>query len=174
MITVLIPEVAIQQRVRDLAEEINQSVPEGVDVLILLKGAWVFGADLLRSLVRVNTVHFARAKSYVGSATTPEKIHWNWTEEITPHGKTLLVLDDILDSGATLSEARSLALKAGYQQVLSVVLMRKNRSHLPHGKADFVGFDIPDLFVLGYGLDHDERHRTLPYIGFLTPTSGAP
>lgn len=172
-IRVLIPEAAIQQRVRDLAAEINHTVAGSVDVLILLKGAWIFGADLARSLARVNAVHFAKAKSYLGSATTPEKICWNWPEELTPQGKTLLILDDILDSGATIKEAKLLAQKAGYQQVHSVVLMRKVRADLPLGESDFVGFDIPDLFVLGYGLDHDERYRTLPFIGVLTETLGA-
>ncbi len=174
MITVLIPEVAIQQRVRDLASEITQTVPGSVDVLIVLKGAWVFGADLVRSLGRVNAIHFAKAKSYQGPATTPEKITWNWPEGISSQANTLLVLDDILDTGNTMNEARVLAQKAGYQQVLSVVLMRKVRSDCPLGEADFIGFDIPDLFVLGYGLDQNERHRNLPFIGFVTQTPGAP
>lgn len=172
MLKVLIPQKAISHRIRQLAADIEQTVPEPVDILILLKGAFVFGSDLVRSLSNIRSIHFARAKSYHGTATTPGDLTWQWPQDLVPNAKNLLILDDILDSGSTLKEAGELALKAGYQKVFSAVLLRKIRANPPRTEANFIGFEIPELFVVGYGLDHNENYRALPYIGVIDDLDG--
>lgn len=168
MLKVLIPTKAIRHRIRQLAAEIEQTVPEPFDVLILIKGAFVFGSDLIRNLPQVQSIHFARPKSYHGTSTTPGALTWQWPEALVPRAKTLLVLDDILDSGSTMKAAGDLAQKAGYERILFGVLLRKIRTVQPKTEAHFVGFEIPDLFVVGYGLDFNELYRALPYIGILS------
>ena len=167
MLKVLIPPKAISLRIGQLAAEIEQIVTGNMDVLILIKGAFVFGADLIRSLSQIRSIHFARPKSYHGHATTPGSLTWQWPEDLVPQAKTLLIVDDILDSGSTMKEAGELARKCGYERVLYAVLLRKVRSSAPITEAHFVGFEIPDLFVVGYGLDFNENYRALPYIGVI-------
>ena len=167
MLKVLIPQEAISLRIGKLAGEIEQIVPGNMDVLILIKGAFVFGSDLIRSLSRIRSIHFARPKSYHGNATTPGSLSWQWPEDLVPQAKTLLIVDDILDSGSTMKEAGELARKCGYERVLYAVLLRKVRSSAPKIEAHFVGFEIPDFFVVGYGLDFNENYRALPYIGVI-------
>ncbi len=167
MLKVLIPPKAISLRIGQLAAEIEQIVTGNMDVLILIKGAFVFGADLIRSLSQIRSIHFARPKSYHGHATTPGSLTWQWPEDLVSQAKTLLIVDDILDSGSTMKEAGELARKCGYERVLYAVLLRKVRSSAPITEAHFVGFEIPDLFVVGYGLDFNENYRALPYIGVI-------
>lgn len=157
-----------------MAEEIERIVPNSLDVLILIKGAFVFGSDLIRSLPKVKSIHFARPKSYLGTSTTPGTLTWQWPDDLTPHSKTLLVIDDILDSGSTMKAAGELARKSGYERIIFAVLLRKIRPVAPKTEAHFVGFEIPDLFVVGYGLDFNENFRALPYIGVIQEDDLAP
>ncbi len=167
MLKVLIPPKAISLRIRGMATEIEQAAPENKDVLILLKGAFIFGSDLIRSLSSISSIHFARPKSYYGESTNPGALSWKWPEDLIPQSKTLLIIDDILDSGSTLKAAGHLARASGYDKILFAVLLRKIRSIPPMTEAHFVGFDTPDLFVVGYGLDFNENHRNLPFIGVI-------
>lgn len=166
----LIPKPALQCRIETLAGEIAQATGNnGLDVLILLKGAFLFGSDLVRSMPQVQAVHFAQPKSYRGEAQVAGQLEWKGPKTVEKLSDTLLILDEILDTGATLKRAKQEMHQFGYKQVITSVLLRKNRSEPPAIEADFVGFEIPDHFVVGYGLDYGEKYRHLDGVFILDP-----
>jgi hypoxanthine phosphoribosyltransferase len=165
---VLIPADAIARRVASLGDELGAALrgAERPLLLVLMDGAFVFAADLARTLHRPDLeLRFVRAASY-GAGTSS-----SGTVDLQPlgdlHGRTVVLVDDILDTGRTLAAASGAALAAGALRVLVCVLLDKPARRAPGGlaTADLVGFTIPDRFVVGYGLDHAGRWRQLPYIG---------
>ncbi len=164
---VLIPADAIARRVAALGEELSARL-RGCSsplLLVLMDGAFVFAADLVRSLHRPDLeLRFVRASSYRGGTQSSGSV----TLEPMPdlHGRTVVLVDDILDTGLTLAAARAAALAACARTVQVCVLLdkpaRRRSGGLPH--ADLVGFTIPDHFVVGYGLDHAGHWRQLPFI----------
>jgi hypoxanthine phosphoribosyltransferase len=166
----LIPKPAIQARIKSMAREIEQALALGeLDVLILLKGAFLFGSDLVRNLEKVQSVHFAQPKSYRGDAKTAGQLEWHGPQSLENKAPTILILDEILDTGATLARAKKEMQSSGFDRVLTAVLLRKNRPEPPVIEADFVGFEIPDHFVVGFGLDYGEKFRHLDGIFILEP-----
>ncbi len=164
---VIVPAASIRRRVAELAEEITQAAgPAELTVLGVLEGAIFFLADLLRRLpmpVRVLTVG---VRSYPGRATTPAQIEFSHRITESLRGRDVLIVDDILDSGATLAAVRDEVSSHGPSSCRICVLLRKQRPRAGSagGEADYVGFDIPNVFVVGYGLDFDGRFRNLPDI----------
>jgi hypoxanthine phosphoribosyltransferase len=133
-------------------------------LLVLMDGAFVFAADLARAIPSPGLrLHFVSAKSYAGTASTGT-VRLGATPDLAGH--EVLIVDDILDTGRTLAAARDAALAAGAVRVRTCVLLDKPDRRVPGGlaQADYVGFTIPDAFVVGFGLDHDGRYRHLPEI----------
>ncbi len=151
----------IQRRVRELGEEITRDHDgQSVIVLALLDGAYCFVADLVRCIALPDLrLHFVRASSYGNRTTSSGKV------EVEPlpdfRGQTVLLVDDILDTGRTLQAVRK-GLEGA--TVRTCVLLDKPTRRVPDGLqcADYIGFTIPDAFVVGYGLDHGGKHRHLP------------
>jgi hypoxanthine phosphoribosyltransferase len=166
---VLIPEEAIARRVGELAEKISRD-HAGVDDLVLvgvLKGAFIFLADLARRLTVPRTVEFIALSSYgAGSRSTGEvRLIMDVRSELA--GKHVLVVEDIVDTGHTLDYLLRLLRARGAASVEACVLVRKpDRVEVPV-EIRYLGFDIPDRWVVGYGLDLGELGRTLPYIGWI-------
>ncbi|MDB6095421.1 MAG: hpt [Verrucomicrobia bacterium] len=166
--TVLVTEEAIQQRVRELGIELKEVYgDEEINVISIMNGAILFTADLLRQIDNPVRLDCIRISSY-GNATeshgTPKLVH-SLTLDVT--GRHVLLVDDILDTGKTLSLVSGMI--RGLQPAslrVCVLLDKKGRRQVPFD-ADFVGFGIPDKFVVGYGLDYAERYRNLPSIGVL-------
>jgi hypoxanthine phosphoribosyltransferase len=167
---VLITADEIHERIDRMAVEIETAYHDGrpVTVVGILTGCLVFMADLIRRIDLPLRVAFVTASSYRGEATTPGKLVIR--DELLPDiaGRHVLLLDDILDTGKTLTRVVSHLLDRGAETVKVGVLLRKiGRQEVPFDP-DFVGFTIPDKFVVGYGLDYNDEHRHLPYIGVLS------
>ena len=158
----------IATRVDALATEIASRLPQDVLVVAVLKGSFVFTADLIRALSRHGVdwpMDFITLSSY-GEATASSgtvRLTRDINEDV--NGRVVLLIDDILESGRTLRFARELFLERGAAKVWLCTLLDKPMRRAAAIEADFSGFRIGDEFVVGYGLDHAHRHRGLPYIG---------
>jgi hypoxanthine phosphoribosyltransferase len=136
-------------------------------VVALMDGALFFVADLLRHLqlpVRVVTLS---ASSYHGSTASSGRVQLSWPEQLALKGDHVLVVDDILDTGHTLSAVRERLLQEGVASLRLAVLLKKRGTQVKEVHADYIGFDIEDEFVVGYGMDYEGRFRNLPCIGIL-------
>ena len=168
--TVLFTEEQLAARVEELAEQINRDYA-GEEVLLVsvLRGSFVFMADLVRKLKLKCMVDFMSVSSY-GSGTTSSgqvKVTKDLSESI--EGVNLLVVEDILDSGRTLSYLLKLLEARKPKSIRLCTLLDKPDRRVVDVKVDYTGFTIPDAFIVGYGLDYDEKYRNLPYIGILKP-----
>jgi hypoxanthine phosphoribosyltransferase len=168
--TVLFTERQIKTRVRSLAREIKQVYGNREFTLVsLINGAVMFTADLMREIdnpVRLDCIRVSSYGSRTKSIGAPQIVA-DLTLDIA--GRDVLIIDDILDTGKTLSLVTALARKLKPSSLRSCVLLDKKARREVSFEADFVGFEIPDKFVVGYGLDFAERYRNLPCIGVLRP-----
>jgi len=167
---VLVSESAIRRRVGSLGEELNRYYKgKDLTVIAIVNGALIFTADLLRRLRSPLRLDCVRASSYhegTKSLGLPEVID-NMKLDIDGHH--VLLVDDILDTGRTLAAVRQLLLSKGALSVRTCVLLDKKARRVVPFEAEYVGFEIPNEFVVGYGLDFAERYRNLPCIGVLKP-----
>jgi hypoxanthine phosphoribosyltransferase len=166
---VLIPADRIRQRVDELGREIAAAYPnhEPVTIVGVLTGSLVFLADLIRRLDLPLRIALIQASSYRGAATTAGDLRIQ--PEMMPdlRGRHVLLLDDILDTGQTLSKLTDHLKTLGPLSVRVAVLLRKRGRQTVPFEPDFCGFEIPDAFVIGYGLDYNDEYRHLPFIGVL-------
>lgn len=165
---ILLPAERIQERVAAIAREIETDYGEQpVTIIGVLTGSLMFVADLVRHLRLPLRIGFIQASSYRGSATAPGDLRI--VPEITPDVRTrhVLLLDDILDTGQTLTKLVQHFRNVQPASLRVGVLLRKiGRQTIPF-EPDYCGFEIPDAFVVGYGLDYNDEYRNLPYIGVL-------
>ena len=169
---ILISPERIRARLDEMARDIMQVYDrKPVTVVGILNGCLMFVADLIRRIDLPLRVAFITASSYRGSATTPGRLEIR--DELLPDltDRQVLLLDDILDSGKTLTRVVAHLINRGAAAVKVGMLLRKRgRQEVPF-EPDFIGFPIPDQFVVGYGLDFNDEYRHLPYIGVLPPQS---
>jgi len=166
---VLIPEDQIAQRIRALARQIARDFAGREMVVVsLLNGTVMFLADLIRNLALPLRLDFIGVSSY-GAGTESGDLVFTKELRINVRGRDVLLVDDILDTGKTLCLvlARIRALKP--RRIKTCVLLNKAARRVEAVQADYVGFEIPDDFVVGYGLDFAERYRNLPFVGVLHP-----
>jgi len=157
-------ERRIQARVRELAAEISKDY-EGKNPLVvgLLKGAFMFYADLVRHLQMPITIDFMVASSYVMASTTGKiKIHADVREQV--RGRHVILIEDIVDTGITLNHLRQNMLNRSPESLKICTLLDKKDRREVDVPIDYVGFTVPNEFLVGYGLDYDNRYRNLPYI----------
>jgi len=169
---ILIPEAQIARRVRGLAREIERDFRSREMVVVsLLSGTVMFLADLLRHLSLPLRLDFMGVSSY-GAGTESGELVFNRELRLDLRGRDVLLVDDILDTGRTLSRVlpRLRALKP--RRIRICVLLDKPARRIEKVKADYIGFVIPNHFVVGYGLDYAERYRNLPFVGILHPRLG--
>jgi hypoxanthine phosphoribosyltransferase len=166
---VLVTEQQIAGRIAELADEIGQDYA-GREVLLVgvLKGAVMVMADLSRALGIPATMEFMACSSYGTSTSSSGVVRILKDLDRSIEGKHVLVVEDIIDSGLTLSWLLRNLRSRGPASVEVVALLRKPDAIKVDLKVRYVGFDIPSAFVVGYGLDYGERYRTLPYVGTLT------
>lgn len=165
---VLIPADRIRTRINEMAAEIVRGYDgRPVTVVGILTGCLMFTADLIRLIDLPLRVAFITASSYRGETMVPGRLEIR--DELLPDiaSRHVLLLDDILDTGKTLTRVVAHLIDRGAASVKVGVLLRKvGRQEVPF-EPDFVGFTIPDKFVVGYGLDYNDEHRHLPFIGVL-------
>jgi hypoxanthine phosphoribosyltransferase len=168
MIREVISAQTIARRVAELGAEIEAALPAGpLTVVGVLRGAFVFMADLVRAIPRDLTCDFLGVRSY-GDATVSSGVVEITSDLSTPiAGHHVLLVEDIADTGLTLRYLLDLLRARGPASVHTCVLMAKPTLREGPVQVDFVGFDAPDAFVVGYGLDGAQLYRNLPYIGVL-------
>lgn len=165
---ILIDEKVIEKRLDAMAIEIERDFPGGtVVVIVLLKGALVFAADLLRRVPRILEIEFLNVASYHGGLESSGKVDFLDRRFPEVKGRHVLLLDDILDTGRTLHAVTERLMEEGAMAVHTAVLLAKNKQRAEEISADYVGFEIGDEFVVGYGLDYNGKYRNLPYVGVL-------
>src|SRR5262245_2640935 len=168
---ILIPADRIQNRVDEMGREIAAAYKnhEPLTIIGVLTGSLVFLADLIRRLDLPLKIGLLQASSYRGESTIPGELRI--LPDLLPDlgGRHVLLLDDILDTGRTLSKVTESLKARGAKSVRVAVLLRKVGRQLVPFEPDFCGFEIPDRFVVGYGLDYNDEYRHLPYIAILKP-----
>ena len=168
---ILLSAERIQQRVAELARQIAADYQgRPVTIVGVLTGCLMFLADLVRRIDLPLRIGLIQASSYRGVSTTPGPLHIG--PELRPdvRDRHVLLLDDILDTGQTLAYLVEHLKGLGAVSVRSAVLLRKTGRQSISIEPDYCGFDIPDVFVVGYGLDFNDEHRHLPYIAVLSNT----
>lgn len=169
-IEILFDAGTIASRNAELAQEIARGGFDNLLVISILKGSFVFAADLIRALHEAGLspeVEFISVSSY-GAGTEPGKLRLLRDVDSDVKGRDILLIDDILESGNTLKFTRDLMLSRGARRVAIVALLDKTMRRKAGISADYVGFDCPDKFVVGYGMDVGHAFRELPYVGEVT------
>jgi hypoxanthine phosphoribosyltransferase len=175
-VEVLYDEKTIAARVETLAAEIAATSPKDLLVVAILKGSFMFAADLLRALHRVGlapNVEFFHLSSYRDGMVSTGTVRILRDIESSARDRDVLLVDDILESGRTLAFAKDLLVARGARRVLVCALLEKPGKKEVAITADFTGFVCPDLFVVGYGMDVAHAYRELPFIGHVVTEAGA-
>jgi hypoxanthine phosphoribosyltransferase len=161
-------EEQIAARVRELGREITAAYPDG-DLLVLglLKGSFIFLSDLVRQIARPLHVDFLVASSYGNDTVSSGTVRLLYDPETTLEGKHILLVEDIVDSGRTLARLVDLLGERGPRSLEICALLHKHIATHLHHPVRFVGFDAPEEFLVGYGLDHAEHFRHVPYVASL-------
>ena len=168
IVEVLLTEEQIKKRVKELAEEISNDYQDKEPVLVsILKGSFMFLSDLLRNLKIQCTIDFVAISSYNGSTESTGVVRQLLDLRENPVDKDLLIVEDIVDTGITLNYLKKNLLTRNPRSLKICVLLDKKERRKDHIKIDYTGFVIPDKFVVGYGLDYQEKYRNLPYIGVI-------
>lgn len=170
MLRVLLSEEEIRAKVKELGEVITRDY-RGKNLLLVtvLKGAVVFLADLMRWIDTPAEIDFMIVSSYGSGTKSSGVVKIVKDLDIPLADKDILIVEDILDSGMTLSYIKELLQSRSPQSIRIVTLLDKPDRRKVDLTADYSGFTVPDEFVVGYGLDYDEKYRNLPYIGILKP-----
>ena len=166
---ILISEEELKEICKCLGEQISKDY-EGKNLLLIsvLKGAVVFMSDLLKEITCDCVIDFMSVSSYSGTKTTGV-VKFKKDIDVNPEGRDILIVEDILDSGITLSYLRNVLRDRNAASIKICALLDKPANRKADIKADYVGKVIPDAFVVGYGLDYDEKYRNLPFVGILSP-----
>lgn len=164
---VLIGANDIQQRVRALARDIHRDHPDGVHLVCVLKGAFVFLADLARALEGDATLDFMAVSSYGSSTKSSGQVQLMKDLDAGLEGRDVVIVEDIVDTGLTLTYLQDILRARAPRSLRTACLLSKPSRRTVDVKVDYVGFTIEDRFVVGYGLDYDEKYRNLPYIAVI-------
>lgn len=166
---VLITEAQLADRVRALAEAICRDHPHGVHLIGVLKGAFVFLADLARAMACETTTDFIALSSYGPHTSSSGEVQLLKDLESSIEGRAVVIVEDIVDTGLTLASLQTILRARSPASLRTVCLVSKTSRRQVDLPIDYVGFSIDDGFVVGYGLDAGERYRHLPYLARLVP-----
>ena len=176
-VRVLFDEAAIARRNEELARAVAAAEPQDLLVVAVLKGSFMFAADLIRALHRAGLspqVEFIHLSSYRAGTRSTGKVEILRDVESNVRGRDVLLVDDILESGRTVVFAKDLLMARGAKRVLTAVLLEKPGKRAVAIAADFVGFTCPDVFVVGYGMDIAHNYRQLPFVGVVAHGDAEP
>jgi hypoxanthine phosphoribosyltransferase len=172
-VKILISRAKIQQKIREMAQQIRKDFPNEPLLLVgVLKGAVMFLADLARQIPGEVTFDFIAVSSYGKDSRSSGQVKLNKDLDSSIEGKTVIVVEDILDTGLTLRYLLSVFQQRKPKNLRVAVLLDKEERRLTEVHADYVGFPIPNEFVVGYGLDYAERYRNLPDVKILSLPAG--
>ena len=165
---VLISEEKIKECVKRLATEINKDY-NGKEILMVsvLSGSFIFVADLMRELEVPARISFIFASSYASGAVSSGNVEIQAGKGFEPEGKDIIIVEDIIDSGRTLNSLKEHLKNCGANSVEICTFLDKPSRRVVDVDVKYCGFEIPDEFVIGYGLDYDYEYRQLPYVGVL-------
>lgn len=168
---VLVSEQQLKDKVAQLGAQISQDYA-GKDLVLvsILKGAVVFMADLMRAVTIPCSIDFMVVSSYGAGTTTTGLVKIIKDLDSDLSGKDVLIVEDILDTGVTLSNLVPMLKMCDPNSVRICAILDKPSRRRADIQADYTGFQVPDEFVVGYGLDYDEKYRNLPYVGVLKPS----
>ena len=170
VLRVLLSEDEIREKVRELGGKITADYKNSNLMLVtVLEGAVVFLADLMRQIDVPAEIDFMVVSSYGSGVKSSGVVKIVKDLDVPLAGKDILIVEDILDSGLTLSYIKELLESRGPRSIRIATLLDKPSRRKVDLQADYIGFSVPDEFVIGYGLDYDEKYRNLPYIGILKP-----
>ena len=161
---ILLTEQQIRQRVRELAAEIRRDFPDGLHLVAVLKGAFMFLSDLIRNMDGFVSLDFMALSSYAKGTTTSGEVRLLKDLDTTLEGKNVVIVEDIVDTGLTLMYLQEILRARGPRTLRTACLLSKPSRRQVDVKIEYIGFTIADRFVVGYGLDYAEQYRNLPYI----------
>ena len=169
---VMIDEDQLQERIQELAQQIDDDYEDAENLLLIciLKGAFMFTADFSRLLKRPHNVDFMAVSSYGAATESSGVVRIDKDLKISLENQHVLVVEDIIDSGRTLAYLSELLKTRNPASFKICTLLNKPSRREVDIPVDYIGFDIPDEFVVGYGLDYDEVYRNLPFVGVLKPS----
>lgn len=172
-VKILISRAKIQRRIREMAQQIRKDFPDEPLLLVgVLKGAVMFLADLARQIPGQVTFDFIAVSSYGKDSKSSGQVKLNKDLDSSIEGKTVIVVEDILDTGLTLRYLLQMFKQRKPKNLRVAVLLDKVERRLTEVHADYVGFPIPNEFVVGFGLDYDERYRNLAEVRILSLPQG--
>ena len=163
----LISAEQIQQRVREMAQQIRADHPDGLHLICVLKGAFVFLSDLARALPGECSLDFMAVSSYGKSTKSSGQVQLIKDLDVDLEGRDVVIVEDIVDTGLTLNYLQDILRARSPRTLRTACLLSKPSRRKVDVKVEYIGFTIEDKFVVGYGLDYAERHRNLPYIGVI-------
>jgi hypoxanthine phosphoribosyltransferase len=174
VVRVLFSEEQIANRTREIAEAVKARAPENLLVVAIMKGSFMFAADLIRALHRTGLspqVEFMHLSSYKAGTVSTGKVDILRDIDSPVQGRQVLIVDDILESGRTIAFAKDLIMARGASRADVCVLLEKPGKRAVQVTAEHVGFVCPDVFVIGYGMDVAHSFRELPYVGVVEKRS---
>lgn len=170
ILEVVVTEDQIRTRIKEIADQIMQDY-EGKDLLLVgvLNGASVFYVNLMMELDLMLDMNYIRVSSYGSGTSSSGTVRMLYDLEVDVTGKDVLVIEDIIDSGNTLSRLKQTLIGRGAASFKCAALLDKPSRRVVNIEADYVGFQVPDKFLVGYGLDYAGKYRNLKFIGTLKP-----
>jgi len=164
---VLIAATDIHERVKQMAHEIHRDHPDGVHLVCVLKGAFIFLSDLARELPSTTSLDFMAVSSYGMSTKSSGQVQVLKDLDSSVDGRDVVIVEDIVDTGLTLTYLQDILRARSPRHLRTACLLSKPSRRKIDVKVEYVGFTIEDKFVVGYGLDYAEQYRNLPYIAVI-------
>ena len=165
--TVLIPAEDIQRRVRELALEIHRDHPDGVHLVAVLKGSFIFLSDLVRMLPGPCSLDFMAVSSYGEGTTSSGQVQLLKDLGVGIEGRDVVIVEDIVDTGLTLGYLQRILRARAPRHLRTACLLSKSSRRTVDVKVEYIGFEVQDKFVVGYGVDYAEQYRNLPYVAIM-------
>jgi|SRR5919109_653112 hypoxanthine phosphoribosyltransferase len=164
---ILLSAEQIQKRVAELAAEIRRDFPDGLHLVAVLKGAFIFLSDLVRGMGGEVSLDFMAVSSYAKGTTSSGEVRVLKDLDTTLDGKHVVIVEDIVDTGLTLAYLQEILRARNPRTLRTACLLSKPSRRQVDVKVDYIGFTIEDRFVVGYGLDYAEQYRNLPHIAVI-------
>jgi len=166
---ILLSAAQIQKRVAEMAVEIRRDHPDDLHVIAVLKGAFIFLSDLARHMPGHVSLDFMAVSSYAKGTTTSGEVRMLKDLDIALDGRNVLIVEDIVDTGLTLTYLQQILNNRNPKSLRTACLLSKPSRRKVDVKVEYIGFNIEDHFVVGYGLDYNEQYRNLPHIAVVGP-----